>query len=176
MQLSRHSLSVYNIHLVALPPSIPLSLSFLIVFITKISIYYRYSTVHSNKMIKSTSTIRTLAIAMLLLVFHLASNRTPHNVTGFSFDHHVASYSRAVVDVPSTHHHVVGIHRPVPLQLRDQQQQQQQHRSILLADSILFQTLSDSTKQHNDLRTTTPIMTMSEKALTPQWKSNDELL
>ena len=127
-------------------------------------------------MIKSTSTIRTLAIAMLLLVFHLAFNRTPHHVTSFSFDQHVAPDSRAGVGVPSTHHHVVGIHRPVPLQLRDQQQQQQQHRSILLADSILFQTLSDSTKQHNDLRTTTPIMTMSEKALTPQWKSNDELL
>ena len=128
-------------------------------------------------MIKSTSTIRTLAIATLLLLLHLAFNRIPHTVTGFSFDYDVALYSRAVVGVvPNTHHHVVGIHRPVPLQLRDQQQQQQQHRSILLADSILFQTLSDTTKHHDDSKSTTAIMTMPEEASTPQWKSDDGLL
>ena len=89
-------------------------------------------------MIKSTSTIRTLAFTMLLLLC-LVLNRTPHHVTGFSFDYDVDRYAHAVV--PSTHHHVEGIHRPVSRQLRDQQQQQQQqYRSIFLVDSILFQT------------------------------------
>ena len=119
----------------------------------------------------SASLIRTLATVTVFLSILPAINRTTNNAYGFSFDH-PAPYSPSMssdrVVVPSTNR-VVGIHRPVPQQLQDQQQQQQQQqRPMMIADSVLLQTLLDYTEQQNDdvlnspPRPRTTLMTMTE--------------
>ena len=119
-------------------------------------------------MMLSASLISTLATVTVFLSILPAINRTTNNAYGFSFDH-PAPYSPSMssdrVVVPSTNR-VVGIHRPVPQQLQDQQQQQQ--RPMMIADSVLLQTLLDYTEQQNDdvlnspPRPRTTLMTMTE--------------
>lgn len=94
------------------------------IIITKI-IIYRYFTFHSNKMMQPASLISTLAVTVFLS-FLPAINRTTYNAYGFSFDH-PAPYSPSM---SSDRVRVVGIHRPGPQQLQDQQQQQQRPMMI----------------------------------------------